>query len=268
MAFPVGWPPRPASGVRSIRFYTRGIPTPDFADNAYLFVDGVGANPFLPVSSVRPGEDVSAPDYAGPHVVPSEPMGTSQRGDDPKPMIWSGTIWIMNTGTGILQFSFDGINVHGEVPPAPYHQRVFRNRYEAGIALRGGGAAAAGTITTVAKASLVDGETFTVDDGVNPPVTFEFDSNGVWNPLNIRINIVPLVTADDVKTAIIAAINGVGDTLLMSAIDGGAATVTLSQDIGGAQGNTAQSDTVVAPGFIITNMTGGITNGSFVVEAW
>jgi hypothetical protein len=195
-------------------------------------------------------------------------MGTSERGDDPRAMIWSGTIWVTNIGTGILQISFDGVNVHGEVPPAPYHQRLFRNRYESGIALRGGGAAAIGTITTVAKAGLVDTETFTVDDGINPPVTFEFDDNGVWNPLNVRINLVPLVSADDVRDAIIAAINGVGATLLMSAIDGGPATVDLTQDLGGAQGNTVQSDTVLNPGFIITNMTGGISNGAFVVEAW
>jgi hypothetical protein len=268
MAFPTGWPPRVASTVRSIRFYAKGIPTPDFADNALLFADGVGANPFLPVPAVRPGEDVSKPFYSGPHAVPLAPMGTSEREGDPHAMIWSGTIWIMNTGSGVLQFSFDGVNVHGEVPPSPYHQRIFRNRYEAGIAFRGGGTQATGTITTIAKASLVDGQTFTVDDGVNPPVTFEFDDNGVWNPLNVRINIVPLVTADDVRDAIIAAINSVGDTLLMSAIDGGAATVDLTQDIGGSQGNTTQSETVVNPGFIITDMTGGISNGSFEVEAW
>lgn len=40
MAFPLGWPPRVATGVRSFRFYASGTSTANFYDSAYLFSDG------------------------------------------------------------------------------------------------------------------------------------------------------------------------------------------------------------------------------------
>lgn len=48
MALPVGWPPRPASSLRSIRFFTSGTTTGAFSDNAFLFKDGAGANTLVP----------------------------------------------------------------------------------------------------------------------------------------------------------------------------------------------------------------------------
>jgi len=55
-------------------------------------------------------------------------------------MLWSSSIRITNKGTTILYYSFDGENDHGEIQPgtAPI-TAVFRNRYEAGIAVKGGG---------------------------------------------------------------------------------------------------------------------------------
>lgn len=47
MAFPASWPPRPPSGVRSIRFYATDTATADFADRAYLFIDGVTTLKYL-----------------------------------------------------------------------------------------------------------------------------------------------------------------------------------------------------------------------------
>lgn len=37
--FPVGWPPRPSSGVRSLRFFVSGTATANYFDNAFLFKD-------------------------------------------------------------------------------------------------------------------------------------------------------------------------------------------------------------------------------------
>jgi len=57
----------------------------------------------------------------------------------PKNMIWAQMISIYNVGAGVLEFSFDGTNVHGQVLAG--ERRLFRMRYEAGIALRGVAAA-------------------------------------------------------------------------------------------------------------------------------
>lgn len=129
---------------------------------------------------------------------------------------------------------------------------------------------ATGTITTIAQASLVDTETFTLDDGVNTPTVFEFDvvPNGV-TPGNVVVDVSGDTTADDVRDTIIAAINGVS-TLDISAVTGGAATVNLQNDLGGTAGNTTSSETVANAGFIVTNMTGGLDDGAFSgpLAAW
>ncbi len=123
---------------------------------------------------------------------------------------------------------------------------------------------ATGTITTIAQTNFVDGEIFTLDDGINTPTVFEFDvaPDGV-TPGNILVDISGDTTADDVRDTIIAAINGVGAALEISAADGGAATVDLTQSIGGTAGNTTSSETVVSAGFILTDMTGGLDDGAF-----
>lgn len=78
MAFPTGWPPRRATTNRSIRFYQAGTLTADYADNAYLFIDGVAANTFTPIPYVRAGDTrrVVVGDGAG------TPYGTSQLAED------------------------------------------------------------------------------------------------------------------------------------------------------------------------------------------
>jgi hypothetical protein len=273
MAFPTGWPPRVASGMRNIRFFLKGTSGGGFDANAYLFADQDAANPYTPLPDVRPGEDVSAPDYNGPHVVPPTPAGTGQHEDDPHPMIWSEAIRVINYGPTDLEISFDGVNVHGIVSgrilPILEVEQIFYERREAGIAVRGGGVVGTGTITTLPVISLIDGETFTLDDGINPPVVFEFDDDGSWTPGNIPVDIsAPVVTADDVRDAIIGVINGLGDDVfLQTATNGGAGQVDLTQDVGGSQGNTTQTDTVVNVGFVVTDMTGA-GDADFRIEAW
>lgn len=138
MAFPTGWPPRVASGVRSIRAYVTATATANYNDRAYLWHQLTGANPYTALPNVRPGGDVSAPDYNGPHVVPASPAGTGESSpDDPEPMIWSSSIRIINKGGTVIYFSFDGTNDHGEV--AANSELLMRNVYEAGIAIRGSG---------------------------------------------------------------------------------------------------------------------------------
>lgn len=133
MPFPANWPPRPSTGVRSIRFFVSGTGTANFADNAYLFIEGAGANPFVPAPDVPYGSGVTVNN-------PLTPTGTGATQAPVVPaQIWSGTMRVCNDGGSALEFSFDGINVHGRLLPGDDFS--YRNRYEAGISLRGNGVA-------------------------------------------------------------------------------------------------------------------------------
>jgi hypothetical protein len=119
---------------------------------------------------------------------------------------------------------------------------------------------ATGTITTIAVASLLDNETFTIDDGVSPALVFEFNKSGTATiaPANVEVDISGDTTADNVRDTIITAINAVKSLNTIQASNGGAATVDLENVVPGTASNTTQSDTVANVGFVITNMTGGL----------
>lgn len=117
--------------------------------------------------------------------------------------------------------------------------------------------AATGNITTVNGAGLIDGETFTVSDGVHPATVFEFDSDSVVTPGNVAVPFTGGDTLATVKAAILAAINGVGASLEVTASSGGAGQVLLANDAAGSHGNVAITDTVANVGFIPVGMTGG-----------
>jgi hypothetical protein len=119
------------------------------------------------------------------------------------------------------------------------------------------GLVATGTITTLPAASILDTETFTINDGTNAPVVFEFDKNGSITPGNTAVNIAAAVTTSDVRDAIISAVNGVGSALFVTASDGGTSTVNLVNDQKGSVGNQTITETVFNAGFIVTGMSGG-----------
>lgn len=119
-------------------------------------------------------------------------------------------------------------------------------------------AAATGTITTTTVANLVDGETFTLDDGAHTPTVFEFDVTGDGVTVgNVAVNVSGDVSADDVRNTIIAVLNLVGGALTITASDGGAATVDLVNDAEGTVGNTVSAEDIVNVAFVLTDMTGG-----------
>lgn len=124
-----------------------------------------------------------------------------------------------------------------------------------------GNAAAVGTITTIAVASLIDGETFFLDDGINPEVTFEFDvaGNGVAGA-NTAVDVSTDTTADDVRDRIVAVITALpSSTLALSAAGPVAATVDLTNELAGVVGNlTPTIDTVANAGFIVSAMASGV----------
>lgn len=70
------------------------------------------------------------------------------------------------------------------------------------------GAYASGSLTAIASGSpsgIQDGDTFSLNDGVNPVVTFEFNGTGGVSPGNVAIAYTPGVAASGSLTAISAA---------------------------------------------------------------
>jgi hypothetical protein len=117
-----------------------------------------------------------------------------------------------------------------------------------------------GTITTVAGSLLVDGETFVLNDGVNPAVTFEFDSNASVVQSN-TLRAVAFTggdTANTVRDTIITAVS-TAPVLNITATSGGASLVNLVNDTTGHAGNVVITETVAAGGFIVAGMLGGAT---------
>jgi len=122
------------------------------------------------------------------------------------------------------------------------------------------GAKAAGTITAIAGASLVDGEQFVLDDGVNDPVTFEFDDDDsvTEDDTTRQIVIAGTETAEEIRDLIVEAINAAPVLDITAEADEDvAAKVNLENDTPGSMGNVAITDTVVNAGFTHTGMTGG-----------
>ena len=118
---------------------------------------------------------------------------------------------------------------------------------------------AAGYITALHPDLLVDGDSFTLNDGVNAVTIFEYDKlgNGVGAG-RVPINISASTTMQAVRAATVAAINGVGGTLAITASTTGyGPTITLVNDTAGATGNQAVVSTVQSTQFLSAGMTGG-----------
>ncbi len=118
--FPEGWPPRPASGRRSIRFYQAATTaTADFADSAYLFVDGITANTFKPTTVLTAGDEkkptpigVSDPIWdAG-----DSPLGTGRNPGDAYP--FTPNLFLRQKG-GATAFTLSGTTITLDANPDP-----------------------------------------------------------------------------------------------------------------------------------------------------
>lgn len=119
-----------------------------------------------------------------------------------------------------------------------------------------GTVASTGSIICVARASLVDGQTFTLDDGVNPAKVFEFDliSNG-GSPGNVIVDLpVTVSSATQVRDAMVTAINGAG--LFIEATPFNPGAVILLKNPRGF--NIAITETVANAGFIVSGMSNGV----------
>jgi len=127
------------------------------------------------------------------------------------------------------------------------------------VAWQTGSTPAVGSMTATTAALTLDTETFTLDDGVNPPVVFEFDKGGGVTAGNVAVDITTDATAIDVADRMIRVIN---QTLLLDLTaanaNGTTALVTITNDTDGPAGNvTTWADTVADAGFVVVQPVGG-----------
>jgi hypothetical protein len=119
---------------------------------------------------------------------------------------------------------------------------------------------AGGTIDVVPGIALVDGETFTIGDGVTF-TTFELDSDGSVTPGHVGVPFSAHATTLQVRDAIISAVNGEHDlqvTASASLLPVQAHVVVLTNDHYGRHGNVALASTVAHGAFVVAGMIGGI----------
>lgn len=123
---------------------------------------------------------------------------------------------------------------------------------------------AQGQLTCVAKASLVDGDNFTLPTGHQ----FWFDVGGAYTPAggydatNVRLNVSGATTAESVAAIIKTAINASASTTKAITTDG-AGKLLLAETVGGSAKNGAIVEAVANAGFLVQGMWGGLDANAF-----
>ncbi len=122
---------------------------------------------------------------------------------------------------------------------------------------------ATGRIVTTTGANIIDGETFVINDGANPAVTFEFDDDASVTATATlrRIIFTGSETATQMRALIRAAIDA-APALNIDTSNYGTDGIDLINTVGGAEGNQTITETVAHVGFVVTGMTGGATSAS------
>lgn len=115
-----------------------------------------------------------------------------------------------------------------------------------------------GSITVDSGNLPADGKTFTLDDGINTPVVFEFRATGSVSPGNVLVDTSGSPTNATLRDRIIDAVNGEANRLNITASNAGAATVGLTHTTGGAIGDQTIGDDFLPLGtWAKVNLTGG-----------
>lgn len=119
------------------------------------------------------------------------------------------------------------------------------------------GSAAIGSITTVAPSNIVDGETFTLNDGVSQEI-FEFDKGDGGTTGRVVVDISSAGGANGVASIVNGSINTehtAGRLTISSSRNNNVLSLTNTQP--GSAGNQAITETVANSGFTVTGMSGG-----------
>ncbi len=123
---------------------------------------------------------------------------------------------------------------------------------------------ATGTITPVAGSLLADGDDFTLDDGANPALNFEFDDDDAIAG-DVAIPLTGGESKNQIAYKIRDAINAATPLDITAEVDPDTFDVLLTNDIGGMDGNVTILESVTDAGFIVAGMDGGIDDGETVI---
>ena len=134
------------------------------------------------------------------------------------------------------------------------------------------GVAATGNLTAIAASLLavgVDTDTFVLDDGVNPAVTFAFDDDAsvVVSATLRAILHNGTQSATQMRALIVAAINAAPALAITATPAAAASVVDLANDATGVAGNVAIIETVADAGFLVTGMAGGVADAPAAASA-
>jgi len=183
-----------------------------------------------------------------------------------------GLVSYLNDGGGATSDNFvlyvsddQGSSISGFTFNIMIGDPIFRDEFESGDTSAwtetvGGdtsGENATGTIWPIDGALLLDGETFTLDDGMGATLDFEFDADGGYFPSATPISFDSFMSVDAVCVSVRDAINGAPD-LAISATVGAPDRVDLTNDFVGVAGNQPITETVSHPDFIVDGMSGGL----------
>jgi hypothetical protein len=114
---------------------------------------------------------------------------------------------------------------------------------------------AIGTVTTIAGASHVNGETLVINDGEGNTDTYEFRDDATPTGGNILVDTSGAPSATTMRDRLITAI-GTGTVNITPSI-GDTARVDLVHGTAGGVGNVSMTETVGDSGFVATGMGGG-----------
>ncbi len=118
--------------------------------------------------------------------------------------------------------------------------------------------AATGSITAALGNQQQDGETFTLDDGFNPPTVFEWNLLGTGvGAGRVRVDYTQTYGQGMMAMALRDAVNSVGGTLLITATHSGGPTAMLDHDRLTSLGNRPITETVSNGQFVVQGMSGG-----------
>ena len=122
--------------------------------------------------------------------------------------------------------------------------------------------AARGTITCVGLASYVDGDSFTLNDGVNPEVEFAFDTADLITETStlrrIPLSANPSADTNQAAEHIASIIRSTPrDAFFLRVVKVEGAVISLINAYAKAAGNVAQEESVADSGFLVTAMSGG-----------
>jgi len=119
--------------------------------------------------------------------------------------------------------------------------------------------AATGSLAVIKANDFDEDDTFTLNDGVNPAIVFEFTKDAtLTNMSHVPVVMMANQNAATVKATVIGAINSpAGRPLLITASAGSGALVNLVHDFKTTAGNVAISEAVTDADFGVTGMSGG-----------